>query len=170
MGLAGRGYIHGNVKNKLVKTIMPCGHTQDPVLPNLFLEVKGRKGVADVAQRQACYNNAVETCPGHSLKNYRKKPIYDGNAYTISSTYHARIGTLQIYAHHATKPTTPGGRPEYHMIKLREFDMMNILETCVNTLEEFRNGKEWTKEQRDRFIEAANTRARGRVRRCSKMS
>lgn len=38
-------------------------------------------------------------------------------------TYHAGTGTLQLYTHHVTAPTAPGGRPEYHMMKLRGFNM-----------------------------------------------
>ena len=50
----------------------------------------------------------------HSLQNYRRdEPIYNGNAYTLSSTYHD--GHLKMYTHYLSKPTTPGGRPEYHM-------------------------------------------------------
>ena len=47
---ARREDIHGAVKNELEKTIIPTGHAQDPVLSNFFLEAKGRRGGADVAQ------------------------------------------------------------------------------------------------------------------------
>ena len=40
---ARRKDIHGAVKDELGKTIIPTGHVQDPVLPNFFLEAKGRK-------------------------------------------------------------------------------------------------------------------------------
>ena len=59
----------------------------------------------------------------HSLQSYgEKKPVYDSNAYTYSSTYHAGTSTLQLYAH-VTAPTDPEGRPGYHMTKLRGFDL-----------------------------------------------
>ena len=47
------------------------------------------------------------------------------------------------------------------MTQLRSFGMTDTRETCAAGLTAFRNGRKWTKEQRDRFIETANTRARG---------
>jgi hypothetical protein len=43
--------------------------------------------------------------------------VYDGNAYTIASTYNSGAGTLQMYTMHPTEPKPAGktGRPEYHM-------------------------------------------------------
>jgi hypothetical protein len=58
----------------------------------------------------------------YALQNYgAEEPAFDGNTYTYSSTYLARTGTgtLQLFAHHVTSPTVPGGRPEYHMTKVR---------------------------------------------------
>ena len=46
------------------------------------------------------------------------------------------------------------------MTKLRGFDITDSLETCIDGLKAFRNGREWAKEQRDSFIETANARAR----------
>lgn len=58
-----------------------------------------------------------------SLQSYGKEPVYDGNAYTYSSTYHD--GTLRLYAHHPTAPTTSGGRLEYYMTRVKGFDMLS---------------------------------------------
>ena len=133
-------------------------------MPNFFLEVKAPDGSAGVARKQALYDGAIGARAMHSLQNYgREGPVYDGNAYTLSSTYHAGTGTLQMYAHHPTEPTTPGGPPEYHMTQVKAYAMTSDRNTCVEGLKAFRNGRKWTKKQRDRFIEAANTRARGGV-------
>ena len=44
----------------------------------------------------------------HTLQNYRQTElIYDGSAYTYSSTYHD--GNLKLYAHHVTAPAAPEG-------------------------------------------------------------
>ena len=100
----------------------------------------------------------------HSLQNYgRDEPIYDGNAYALSLTYYAGIGTLQIYAHHPTEPTTAGGPPEYHITQLNSWGITGNRDACVKGLKVFRNGSKWMKKQRDRFIDAANIRARGGV-------
>ena len=83
--------------------------------PNFFLEVKGPEGILAVAERQARYHGAVGSRGIHSLQNYgAEEPEYDGKAYTFSSIYHG--GTLKLYAHHVTAPTTEGGRPEYCLL------------------------------------------------------
>ncbi|KAK3304837.1 uncharacterized protein B0T15DRAFT_399986, partial [Chaetomium strumarium] len=89
-----------------------------------------------------------------------EEPAFDGNAYTYSSTYHAGTGTLQLYAHHVTPPTALGGRPEYHMTKLRGFDMTDSRETFVQGATAFRNARDLAQRHRDRFIQAANAQAR----------
>ena len=154
--------IDKGVVEELSSLIIPTDYSQLPVLPNFFMEVKGPDGVPSGMQRQACYDGAIGARAMHSLQNYRRdSPIYDGNAYTISFTY--QDGQLKMYAHHPTKPTTPGGQPEYHMTQLGAYAMTHNRDTCVEGLEAFRNGREWAKEQRDRFIKTANTRARGGV-------
>ena len=159
---ARREDIDKGVVEELAPTIVPTDHTRALVLPNFFMEAKGPDGAPSGAQRQACYDGAVGARAMHNLQNYgRDEPIYDGNAYTLSSTYHAGTGTLQMYAHHPTEPTTPGGPPEYHITQINGWHMTGNLNTCVEGLTAFMNGREWAKEQRDRFIEAANARARG---------
>ncbi|POR39177.1 Uncharacterized protein TPAR_00623, partial [Tolypocladium paradoxum] len=98
-----------------------------------------------------------------SLQNYGgTTPTYDGNAYTYSSTY--QDGTLKLYAHHIAAPITPGGLPEYHMTKLRGFDMTDSRETFVEGATAFRNARELAQRHRDSFIQIANAKAsRGTV-------
>ncbi|KAH8783453.1 hypothetical protein F5883DRAFT_360602, partial [Diaporthe sp. PMI_573] len=118
-----------------------------PVAPNFFLKAKGPNGSAAVARQQACYDGAYGARAMHS---------YDGNARTYSSTYHAGTGTLQLYAHHVTGPTTPGGRPEYHMTQLRTFGMTDTRDAFVEGATAFRNLRDRAREHRDGFIAAAN--------------
>ena len=159
---ARRQDICGTVRNDLMEVIMPTARAGDPVLPNFFLEVKGSRGDGFVARRQACYDGAIGARAMHSLQNYRRnEPIYDGNAYNISSTFCSGLGALHVYAHHPTKPATPGERPEYHMTQVNAYAMTSDRDTCVKGLTAFRNARDWAKEQRDRFIEAANARAWG---------
>lgn len=140
----------------LRRLIIPTKHRGVPVAPNFFLEIKGPDGNAAVAQRQACYDGAYGARAMHALQNYgRTLPVFDGNAYTFSSTYHANTGTLQLYAHHVTAPTTEGGRPEYHMTQLRSFSMTDTRETYVEGAAAFRNARLVAKRRRDAIIEAA---------------
>src|SRR5207244_1437638 len=96
--------------------IIPTKHPRAPVVPNFFIEAKAPKGGADVAKRQACYDGALGARAMHKLQSYGEdEPVYDNNAYTLTSTYHA--GNLNMYATHIT-PSGPGGSPEYHMSQL----------------------------------------------------
>ncbi|KAH8906449.1 hypothetical protein BR93DRAFT_969641 [Coniochaeta sp. PMI_546] len=135
--------------------------TRRPAAPNFFLEAKAPWGGADVAKRQAGLDGAIGARAMHALQNYGdEEPGFDGNAYSYSSTYHAGTGTLQLYTHHVTAPTAPGGRPEYHMTTLRAFAMTDSRETFVQGATAFRNARDVAQGHRDLFIQAANTRAR----------
>ncbi|KAH8646529.1 hypothetical protein BGZ61DRAFT_550181 [Ilyonectria robusta] len=115
---------------------------------------------ADVAKRQACLAGAYGARAMHALQNYgQEEPQYDGNAYAYSSTYHAGTGTLKLYAHHVTAPTTEGGRPEYHMTHMRTFGMIDSREAFVQGVTAFRNTRDLAKRRRDKLIQAANARA-----------
>jgi hypothetical protein len=75
-----------------------------PVALNFFMEAKGPSGGADVAKRQAMQDGAYGIRAMHSLQSYSEgKPVYQGNAYTVTSTYPAGAGTLQLYTSHPTR-------------------------------------------------------------------
>ncbi|KAK4449822.1 hypothetical protein QBC34DRAFT_83452 [Podospora aff. communis PSN243] len=155
------GDIDKSVRESLSQRIVPTKHADVPVVPNFFLEAKGPGGGAHVARRQACLYGAYGARAMHSLQSYGKEePVYDGNAYTYSSTYHAGTGTLQLYAHHVTAANDPEGRAEYHMTKLRGFDLTDSRETCVKGIGAFRNARDLARRHRDEFIQDANARAR----------
>ncbi|KAK3336769.1 hypothetical protein B0T19DRAFT_447641 [Cercophora scortea] len=146
-------------KGDMYPLIIPTKHPTVPVAPNFFLEAKAPRGAADVLKRQACYDGAYGARAMYALQNYgEEEPGFDGNAYTYSSTYHA--GHLQLYTHHVTAPTGPGGRPEYHMIKVKGFDMTSDRDAFVQGATVFRNARDLAQEHRNQFIQAANTRAR----------
>lgn len=150
--------IHHQVRRDLSQKIRPTKHMNVPVTPNFFLEAKAPKGGADVARLQACYDGAYGARAVHSLQSYGKtEPVYDGNAYTLSSTYHD--GTLKLYAHHPTAPITPGGRPEYHMTQLKAYALTSDRDTFVDGATAFRNARDIAGQYRDDFIEAANMHA-----------
>ncbi|KAH7129629.1 hypothetical protein B0J13DRAFT_452806 [Dactylonectria estremocensis] len=126
--------IHSQVRHDLNTSIVPTKHANVPVVPNIFLEAKTPKGGADVAQRQACHDGAYGTGAMHALQNYGEtEPAYDGNAYTYSSTYHD--GTLKLYGHHVTAPTTAGG-PEYHMTQAGAYALTHSRKAFVKQAEE----------------------------------
>lgn len=108
-------------------------------------------------KRQACLDGAVGTRAMHSLQNYGEdEVVYDGKAYTYSSTYHSGTGTLQLYAHHAT--ATPSG-PEYHMTQIDTWGMTGNVDSFRRGAAAFRNARDLAQRQRTSFIEAANAHA-----------
>ncbi|KAE8450302.1 hypothetical protein EG329_006730 [Mollisiaceae sp. DMI_Dod_QoI] len=110
------------VREELGPYIIPTGHTTAPVAPNFFMEAKAPSGGADVARRQAMQDGACGARAMHSLQSYSEgKPVYDGNAYTVTSTYHAGTGTLKLYATHPT--VGPENSPEYHMTQIKGWDL-----------------------------------------------
>jgi hypothetical protein len=64
-----------------------------------------------------------------------------------------------MYTTHPTAPTNPGSQPEYHMNQLKGWTMTSDPETFRQGATWYRNARDWAKEKRDEFIEAANERA-----------
>ena len=145
------------VQKDLRSFIIPTGHRTAPVAPNFFLEVKHPSGGADVAVRQACFDGALGARGMHQLQSYRKEePVYDGNAYTVTSTYHD--GGLKMYTTHPTQSID--GTTEYHMTQVNAWSLTGNLDNFRQGATAFRNAREWAQEQRDGFISVANKTAR----------
>ncbi|PNH43917.1 hypothetical protein VD0004_g3657 [Verticillium dahliae] len=87
----------------------------------------------------------------YSLQNYgEEEPGYDGKAYTFGSIYHG--GTLHIYAHHPTAPTTDGGPPGYHITQVDAWAMTGNRDGFVRGATAFRNARDLVKQYRYNFI------------------
>ncbi|KAF2195611.1 hypothetical protein K469DRAFT_722769 [Zopfia rhizophila CBS 207.26] len=122
------------VRDELSSKIIPSTQHDLPMAPNFFLAAKGPDRSAAVAKRQACYNGALGARGMHSLLSYKKdEPVYNNNAYAITSTYHD--GTLKMYTSHVAQPRSPGGRPQYHMTQLRFFAITDTRDTCAAGLQ-----------------------------------
>ncbi|KAK1774992.1 hypothetical protein QBC45DRAFT_454316 [Copromyces sp. CBS 386.78] len=153
--------IHTKIKDanedgNLSKLIIPTNNA--PVLPNFFMEIKGPKGNALVAQRQAMHVGAIGARAIHAIQNHGKKePVYDGNTYTYSSTY--CNGTLNLYVHHVAPPTVPGGQPKYYMTLVNAWVLLTTSQTFREGVTAFRNARDRARWHRDNFIQAANERA-----------
>ncbi|KAJ2982472.1 hypothetical protein NQ176_g1360 [Zarea fungicola] len=148
------------VRQDLSKMITPTSHGRAPLAPNFFVEAKAPRGGADVAKRQACLDGAVGARAMQSLQSYGEdEPVYDGNARTFSSTYHAGTGTLQLYAHHVTCATADAERPEYHMTQIDSWGMTGNADTFRRGATAFRNARDMARRHRDTVITAANARA-----------
>ncbi|SPO03045.1 uncharacterized protein DNG_05726 [Cephalotrichum gorgonifer] len=141
----------------LDRVIVPIGGGAGaPVLPSFFFEAAPREGNEMVATRQACYLGAQGARAMHRLQNYgRDEPIYDGKAYTFSATYLGN-GTLKLYSHHITAPSTAGGRPKYHMTMLGNYRTIRSRTSFIQGTTVFRNARDLAAEYRAHFVQAAN--------------
>lgn len=147
--------LHPSIRSELDRLIVP--RRDMPILPNFFLEVKGPGGCPSVANRQARHDGAIGARAMHILQNHmQEEPIYDDNAYSFSSTY--QDGHLVLFAHHLTAPTTPGGRPEYHMTQLKSYALTNDTKTFIQGVTALRKLLDLAESHRDDFIKAANSR------------
>jgi hypothetical protein len=152
------GELHKSIRDELAGQIIPSTNTSKPMAPNFYMEVKGPGGTQGVATRQACYVGAIGCRAMHSLQSYNEEqPVYDGKPYAFSTTYQSG-GTLRLFAHHVTAPTTTEGLPEYHMTKVYGWDVTASLENLRSGVAGFRNARDLAKQYRDRFIQEANTR------------
>ena len=148
--------IDTRVQDDIGEYIIPSTNKKHPVVPNYSLAGKAKSGNADVAQRQGMYDGGVGARSMHKLQNYgNTTPVYDGNAYTLSSTYHD--GQMKMYATHPAPPARRGGNLRYYTTQLDTYGMTGNINSFRSGATAYRNAREWTKEQRDRFISDANT-------------
>jgi len=96
----------------------------------------------------------------HQLQTYREEPFYDNTAHTITSTYDPDTSVLELYVTYPTRPTDPRTFPEYHMTQIGSYSLKSNVEAYRRGVTAFRNTRDLAKEQRDRFIEEANAKAR----------
>lgn len=146
------------VRDDLDKQIIPTKNVAAPIVPNFFLEVKSDVGKIKVVERQATMDGAQGAYIMHALRTYLsdEKPDYDDKAYAFTATLVR--ANLELYSHHLTAPSQPGGRPSCHMTLLQAY-ALNGEEAYSAGRRAFRNLRMRAKEDRDRFIAEANSKA-----------
>ncbi|KAK3078889.1 hypothetical protein LTS18_006358, partial [Coniosporium uncinatum] len=148
------------VREDLKTYIVPSKREHTPLLPNFVTEVKGPDGNAAVLKRQITNDAAYGARGMVEMQSYGEDSrIYDGNAYTIGSTYHSGTGTLQMYAMHPTEPIQPEDRPNYHMTQLNTWSVTGNIDSCRGGLRVFRNGQDLAREYREAATARANATA-----------
>lgn len=148
------------VRKDLAPYIVLCTDTSRPLLANHFTELKGPDGKASEMKRQITQDLGIGARGMLAIQSYGQDGYtYDGNAYTLGSTYHSGTGTLQLYAMHPTQPADPSGQPQYHTTQLNSFGMTGNAETFRQGTTWYRNSRDLAKEWRDSAIAQANARA-----------
>lgn len=85
--------------------------------------------------------------------------MFDGNAYSLSTTYHAGTGTLQMYAHHVLPSVEdPLRRVEYYMTQIDGWQLTGNIKSFRRGAAAYRNARDLSKEFRDDAIPAATSR------------
>ena len=144
------------IREELADVIVPSKAGGNPVVPNFFFEIAGPNSRSEVAELRARYHGAIGARAMHALQSYGKQtPVYDGKAYTFSSVYYR--GILELYAHHLTASTAPGGAPQYNMTKVWSMSLTHDRETLIKGVTAFQNCRALAKRWRDEFVQAANT-------------
>lgn len=149
------------VREALSTYIVPSTTTTNACLPNFVAEVKGAMGLPEVCRRQAVYDGVLSARGIHELRSYiGQETPFDNNAYTIASTYH-HTGILHIYAINATPPTDASRKYDFRITQLHAFAITGDSDSFRQGVSAFRNARDWAKEQRERYIAAANQKASG---------
>lgn len=148
------------VRNELGNYIMPSKKLDTPLLPNFFLEIGGPEGSPAVLPRQITQDLAYGARALLEMQSYSNgSREYDGNAYTIGSVYYGNCSLLKFFTMHLTQPADLTGRPIYHVIPIRSFDLTQDAATCRDGITWFRNSRDFAKEVRDAAIAHANQTA-----------
>jgi hypothetical protein len=149
--------LNPQIRKELNSYIVPSANQSVLIVPNNFTEGEDPGCTAEVVKRQSCYDGALGARVMQHLQSYgQPEPVYDNNAYTIISSY--SDGQLRMYTTHPTQPANPGDPPKYHMNQLNAWGLTGNPETFRQGATAFRNLRDWAKEKRDEFIEAANVR------------
>lgn len=138
--------------------IVPSTCSDAPLLPNFLVEVKSPQGSIAVARRQVVYIGAFCARSMHHLQAYGGEEIYDGNAYTLSSTY--TFGRLEIFAHHITQSDGPNKQPCYQTVSLCVAALDQDIHSFRKGVTAFRNARDLARGYRETFLADAHARMR----------
>ncbi|KAL9027444.1 MAG: hypothetical protein Q9196_004029 [Gyalolechia fulgens] len=134
--------LNQEIRRLLSRHIEPSTDTSRPLLPNYFTEGKGQSGSTHVCELQALRDGGLGARGIEAIRNYiDPQTVYDGNAYTITSTYHP-TGLLTLYTMHAVEAKGQVYPAEFRMIQVRSFAMTDSPAT-------FREGATWLRNARD---------------------
>lgn len=148
--------VNRRIRTELGPYIVPSAQDHAPILPNFLLEVKGADGSPAVAKRQASHNGVLGARAMHLIQSYRNGRLYDNKAYTITSTY--QDGQLKMYTMHPTHSNSSQRDTDYHMILLGGWSLIGSERSFREGVGAFRNLRDWAKEQREHFIQNANSK------------
>ncbi len=136
--------------------IVPSTSSDAPFVPNFLAEAKAPGASIEIARRQIVYDGAFGARAMLHLRAYGGEETYDGNAYTLTSTY--TDGKLEIFAHRMTPPDEPGMRPCHHTVSVGKWMHDEEIHAYRRGATAFRNAGDLARKFRKAFIADANRR------------
>ncbi|KAI1325092.1 hypothetical protein F5Y16DRAFT_423311 [Xylariaceae sp. FL0255] len=150
------GRLDRQILQEISRLVVPSPRERTPILPNFFLAMKGPRGRFDVIDLQANYDGVLGARAMQSLQSYRSTPVFDKNAYTLTSTFLS--GILTIYAIHPQPATRPDGRCIYIMTLVDVQILYLNAEGFRAGVSAYRNARDWAVRRRNEAITQANER------------
>lgn len=143
------------VREDLGAEIVPTRDAEASVVPNFFIQARGRPAKAEEEKRMAGLYGAYGARAMLALRNYgAEEVVYDGKAYTFSAVYNKDV--LTLYAHHITAPAEPDGRPRYQMTRIRDYYLTMGRTGFLEGARALRNARDLAWGNREAFIAEAN--------------
>jgi len=144
------------LRQALDSLIVPSASLDAPFLASFLAEAKPPGGSGEIARRQAVYDGAFSARAMHYLQAYGAEEIYDGNAYTLTST--CAEGKLEIFSHHLTRPDSPGKLNHCRTVSIGQGLLTQDVQSFRDDATAFRNAGDLAREFSERFIADANRR------------
>lgn len=141
--------LDARIRNQMRHYLLPTDGNH-PLAPNFFLIARDSDFPPAAARRLALYDGTTGARAMRVLQSVERDLPYDGNAYTITSTY--VDGMLRMYAVH------PVHISEYFMVELGAWYLWGSLGEFHAGVSAFRNLRMWARNQRDRLMQEANSR------------
>ena len=150
-------YDCSRVRKDLGRFILPSKKLNALVPPNFFMGAKGPGGSGAVLKRQITQVAPFGARGMFEIQSYcNGSQNYDGNAYTVVSTYLSDCGFLQLYTMNPTHQDSLTSRPNCHLTRIGGFLLTQSLKDLRQGLQWFRNSRDLAKEFRDGVITRAS--------------
>ncbi len=125
-----------HVRTQLDKHIMPSIQHNLPIVPNFFLNTKGRNRTPEVAELQAWYDGALGARGMNSLQTYANLDS-DNKAYTLTLTYYR--GTLTIYITYLLSQASLKIYCKYTIMQIKAYALTSNVNTFRLRISAYRN-------------------------------
>ncbi len=147
------------LRDVLGKSIMPCSNFSLPMLPNFFIELKGSADNGNVCRLQAIHDGLFGARAMNRIRSYafeHNTKDHDTTGYAIIATLAGSVLSMAVV--HTAQATAPHRELDYHVTPLFAAVLTSDKRQFREAAQSFRNLRDWTKEQREAAISAANKR------------